>query len=97
MKAYPSAHQGSKEAEEMGKSILSSQFVSGLRSDPKSKIAGMEGDMDSLLIKARFEEAKAKSLGGETRTLSKRPVGYQQEARPGGRPGQAARSNTEQH
>ena len=94
LKAYPSAHQGSKEAEEMGKSVLSSQFVSGLRSDLKSKIAGMEGDMDSLLIKARFEEAKAKSLGEETRTLSKKPVGYQQEARPRGGPGQAAQSNT---
>ena len=58
LKAYPSAHQGSRESEEMGKSVLSSQFVSGLRPDLNSKIAGMEGDMDSLLIKARFDRPK---------------------------------------
>ena len=66
----------------MAKSVLSSQFVSGLRPDLKSKIVGMEGDMDSFLSKARFEEAKEMSFGEETRTPSKRSAEYQQESRP---------------
>ena len=63
LKAYPKAQQGSKEAKEMGKSVLSSQFVAGLRADLKSKIAGLEGDMENLLVRARFEEAKLRSFG----------------------------------
>ena len=78
----------------MGKSVLSLQFVSGLRPDLKSKIAGMEGDMDSLLSKARFDKAKEMSFEEETRTPSKRSAEYQQESRSRGGPGQAAQSST---
>ena len=65
LKAYPSVQQGSKEAEELGKSVLASQFIAGLRMELKKKIAGQEGDIDSLIVKARFEEAKEKSFGRE--------------------------------
>ena len=40
----------------MGKSVLSSQFVTGLGPDHKNKINGLEGDMDSLLIRGRFKD-----------------------------------------
>lgn len=53
---------GSQEAEEIGRTVLPSQFVAGLRNKIKIKRAGMEGDMDQLLVRARFEEAKRKDL-----------------------------------
>ena len=74
-KAYPSASRGSQEAEEMGKAVLASQFVTGLREDIKAKLAGCDGDLDQLLVKARFEEAKIRDLGGKgTASVLRRPV-----------------------
>ena len=35
------------------------QFVAGLKPNLKSKLAGVEGTLDQLLVKTRFEEAKA--------------------------------------
>ena len=64
-KAYPLVQQGSKEAEELGKAVLASQFISDLRVELKRKVAGQEGDFDSLIVKARFEEAKEKNFGKE--------------------------------
>ena len=55
---YPRAQQGSQEAEDMGRSVLASQFVAGLLPDIKLKLAGVEGSLDELLVKARFQEAK---------------------------------------
>lgn len=46
----------------MGQTVLSSQFVAGLRNEIKIKLAGMEGDMDQLLVCAHFEEAKQRDL-----------------------------------
>ena len=73
LRAYPATQRGSKEAEEIGESVLSSQFITGLRADLKAKLVGVEGDLDTLLVKARFEEAKQKSFGGNVATAS--PVG----------------------
>lgn len=42
----------------MGKSVLASQFVAGLHNALKSKVDGMEGGFDEVLVKAHFEEAK---------------------------------------
>ena len=61
-KAYPSAQRGSDEAEGMGKFVLASQFASGLLPEIKAKVAGSKGDLDTLLAKARFEEAKLRDL-----------------------------------
>ena len=47
-KAYPRADQGSPEAESMGKAVLASQFAAGLLQQIKSKVAGGEGDFDTL-------------------------------------------------
>ena len=43
----------------MGQSVLSNQFVSGLKPELKTKVARMEGNFEQLLlVKVRFEEAK---------------------------------------
>ena len=60
--AYPQAQQETEEAEDMGRSVLSYQFVAGLRRDIKIKLAGMEGTFDELLVRARLEEAKLRDF-----------------------------------
>ena len=49
--AYPRAQQGTQETEDMGRSVLAYQFVAELRSNLKSKQAGIEGNFDHLLVK----------------------------------------------
>ena len=56
-KAYPRASQGTEEAEDLGRPVLAYQFLAGLTSAPRTKVAGVEGNFDQLLVKARFEEA----------------------------------------
>ena len=46
----------------MGQTVLVNQFVSGLRPELQAKIVGLEGSMDELIMKARFEEAKTKEF-----------------------------------
>ena len=46
----------------MGQSVLSNQFVSGLKPELKMKVAGMEGNFEQLLVKACFEEAKRRDI-----------------------------------
>ncbi len=59
-KAYPESIRGSADAEKIGKTLLASQFIAGLNPEIKKRATGNEhsDDMDHLLIKARFEEAK---------------------------------------
>ena len=61
-KAYPRARQESRETESMGKSVLEYQFVSGLQSELKTKLAGRDGEFEQLLVRARFKEAKNRDL-----------------------------------
>ena len=61
-KAYATVTHGTPEAEEVGQRVLASQFVTGLRAELQSKVVGLEGSMDQLVMKARFEEAKYKEL-----------------------------------
>ena len=61
-RAYPQTQQGSQEAEDIGRAVLASQFASGLLPDVKRKVAGSDGDMQQLLVKARFEEARLRDL-----------------------------------
>ena len=60
--AYPQAQQGTQDAEDMGRSVLCCQFVTGLRQEIKLKLAGVEGTFDQLLARARLEEAKLRDL-----------------------------------
>ena len=46
----------------MGQMVLANQFISGLRSDLKAKVVGTEGNLEQLLVKAWFEEAKKEEL-----------------------------------
>ena len=62
VKAYSSLARGGQEAETMGQSVLANQFVAGLRSELKVEVVGSEGNMEQLLMKARFEETKQKEL-----------------------------------
>ena len=61
-KAYPSVQQGTREAEALGQTILTNQFVAGLLPDIKSKIVESESNFNQLLSKARFEEAKLREI-----------------------------------
>ena len=63
-KAYPDNLHGSKDAEKMGKTLLASQFVSGLRTEIKKHVTGSDqpDNIEQLLVKARFEEAKQAEL-----------------------------------
>jgi hypothetical protein len=54
--------KGTPEAEKVGQTVLASQFVAGLRPNLQVKVVGMEGGMDQLVPRARFEEAKSKEL-----------------------------------
>ena len=51
--AYPNTQQSSREAEDMGKTVLASQLISGLSPAVKCKVTGSEGDFQQLLVKAR--------------------------------------------
>ena len=62
LKAYSNLAGEGQEAEVMGQSVLVSQLVAGLRPELKAKVVGSEGNMEQLLMKARFEEAKQKEL-----------------------------------
>ena len=57
-KAYPSSTRSSKDIEEMGHSVLSSQFVARLVLELKTKVAGLEEAIEKLLTRAGFEETK---------------------------------------
>ena len=69
-KSYSSLLRGQPESGPMAQMVLVSQFVSGLRPYLKAKVVGTEGNLDQLLVKARFEEAKSRELaqarGGQT-------------------------------
>ena len=61
-KAYAGITKGTLEVERVGQTVLASQFVACLRPHLQSRVVGMEGAMDQLVLKARFEEAKSKEL-----------------------------------
>ena len=58
--------QGTREAETLGQTMLTNQFVVGtieLLPDIKSKIVGSKGNFNQFLLKTRFEEVKLRELG----------------------------------
>ena len=63
-KAYSTAMGGNSEAEKVGQIVLLNQFVSGLRPKIQTKVVGVEGSIDEIVTKARFEEAKLKEVSG---------------------------------
>ncbi len=74
-KAYSGVAHAGSEAEGMGQAVLANQFISGLRPGLKAKIVGTEGDIERLLVKARFEEAKRRELDSAKASANpKKPV-----------------------
>ena len=67
--AYPQAQQGTEETEQMACTMLANQFAVGLRQEIKIKVAGVEGNFEQLLAKAKFEEAKLRDKGNPTTSL----------------------------
>ena len=63
--AYAGAASEGPHAERMGQTLLANQFVAGLRAELKRKLIGVEGGLDELILKARFEEAKSQELTQE--------------------------------
>jgi len=96
-RAYPRASQATEQAEGFGRSVLAYQFVAGLKRNLQSKVAGIEGDFEQLLVRARFEEAKIRDLssqndrhfngGNNSNSGSKRSISSGQQGKPtsGGR------------
>ena len=79
-KAYPRAGQGTEEAEDLGQSVLAYQFVAGLTPALRTKIAGVEGNFDQLLVKARFEDVKIRDLSPRVNLRNERtPTRHQPE------------------
>lgn len=64
-KAYAGVLRGEPETDSMGRTVLANQFISGLRSELKSKVVGSEGNLEQLLLKARFEEANRRELAAK--------------------------------
>ena len=46
----------------IGRSVLVSQLIAGLKPVLKTKVAGIEGNFNEILVKARFKEAKFHDL-----------------------------------
>ena len=60
--AYAGAASEGPHAERMGQTLLANQFVTGLQPHLKRKLIGVEGGLDELILKARFEEANSQEL-----------------------------------
>jgi hypothetical protein len=67
-KAYSTVVRGEPEANTMGQTVLANQFISGSRTDLKSEVVGTDGNLEQLLVKARFEEAKKRELAASKTT-----------------------------
>jgi hypothetical protein len=52
------------QAERIGQILLANQFVAGLRPELKRKLIGVDGSLEELVLKARFEEAKGREFAG---------------------------------
>ena len=49
-------------AERVGQTVLASQFVACLHPSLQFKVVGKKGEMEQLVLKARFEETRVKNL-----------------------------------
>ena len=54
--------------------VLANKFISGLWPELQAKVVGMEGTMDALVLRARFEEAKAKELAAVRTNPERKPT-----------------------
>jgi hypothetical protein len=73
--AYLTTTSSNPEAEKVGQIVLVNQFVSGLRSELQAKVVGVEGGMDEMVARARFEETKFRELSTPTPRKTYSPKG----------------------
>jgi len=74
-RVYAGISQSGPEAEQIAQTVLANQFIIGLRPELKSKVVGTEGNLDQLLAKAKFEEAKRRDLAELSGPLNLRRSG----------------------
>ena len=87
-RAYPEQIQATEEAEGFGRSVLAYQFVAGLKLNLQSKVAGVEGDFEQLLLRARFEEVKIRDLTSQSDRCPSNGISYgSRRSTPAGQPG----------
>ena len=60
--AYAGATSEGPQAERMGQTLLTNQFITGLRPNFKQKLICVEGTFEEIVLKARFEEAKTREF-----------------------------------
>jgi hypothetical protein len=53
----------------MGQVLLANQFVAGLHPELKSKLMGVDGTLEELVLKARFKEVKGQEFAGTPRGM----------------------------
>lgn len=82
-KAYSTVTGANPEAEKVGQIVLVNQFVSGLRSELQANVVGVEGGMDEMVAKARFEETKLRELSRKNLVSTPKMTGLQKTL-PGG-------------
>ena len=63
--AYAQATREGPQAERMGQILLANQFVAGLCPELKWKLISVDGSLEELVLKARFEEAKGREFAGQ--------------------------------
>ena len=78
-KTYSTVVCGEPEANSMGQTVLAIQFISGLRPE----LVGTDGNLDQLLVKTQFKEAKKKELAaGKITPPPKKPVNTPHQSAP---------------
>ena len=58
----------------MGQTLLTNQFVAGLRSELKRKLIGVDGGLEELILKAKCEEGKSVELTSAKTPMRETPV-----------------------
>ena len=63
--AYAGATSEGPQAERMGQSLLTNQFITGLQPHLKRRLIGVEGSFEEIVLKSRFEEARRGEFAAE--------------------------------
>lgn len=93
--AYPGAASDDSAEGKMCKLVLASQFAAGLRTELKEKLTGVDGDIEQLLVRAKFEEAKRRELRLDRGDRSR--SGTSANTEQGGRAGTNGRQSDQPH
>ena len=73
--AYPLTQREAAGVDTMAQSVLAYQYVDGLKTEIRWKLAEVEGTFDQLLSKARFEEARLRDVAQAEKTAGQTKPG----------------------